>query len=380
MGLAVLRWGITPATGYAAGAARHPHRLALVDDDGPSPGATSTSRTDRLASELRAGAARGGAVGLLARNGRGLVEGAVALAKCGADVLYLNTGSAADPLAQVLDREKARMVLHDASCATWCRSPDARHDRAAGRPRADLAAGAPPKPRHTSRQVILTSGTDGRPPGAAPQRRTVEDADRALSAIPLRGRETTVPGRAGLPRLGPRAPVAGDAARVHGRAPAALRPAPRAGRRRGAPRDGAGRRPGHAGEAARRDEGEAVRHLRRCGSRLQRQRAARGTWSSGCRRSWAGALQPLRLDGGGVRRGGRPAGPRRGPAHRRRPPHGVTLRVVDEQGRTCPPARPGASSSGSGLSFGGYTDGSDKDRWTAGVHRRPRACCTRTAG
>ena len=26
MGLAVLRWGITPATGYAAGAARHPDR------------------------------------------------------------------------------------------------------------------------------------------------------------------------------------------------------------------------------------------------------------------------------------------------------------------------------------------------------------------
>ncbi len=88
--------------------------MALVDDDGALTWREVDMRTDRLAGELRArGLREGDAAGLLARNGRGLVEGAVALAKCGADVLYLNTGSAAEPLAQVLDREKARLVVHD---------------------------------------------------------------------------------------------------------------------------------------------------------------------------------------------------------------------------------------------------------------------------
>jgi fatty-acyl-CoA synthase len=45
-----------------------------------------------------------------------------------------------------------------------------------------------------------------------------------------------------------------------------------------------------------------------------------------------------------------------------RAPHGVTLRVVDEQDRDCPPGTPGRIYVGSGLAFGGYTDGSDKDR------------------
>jgi acyl-CoA synthetase (AMP-forming)/AMP-acid ligase II len=43
-------------------------------------------------------------------------------------------------------------------------------------------------------------------------------------------------------------------------------------------------------------------------------------------------------------------------------PHGVTLRVVDDQGRDLPPGEAGRIFAGSGLSFEGYTDGSDKDR------------------
>jgi acyl-coenzyme A synthetase/AMP-(fatty) acid ligase len=45
-----------------------------------------------------------------------------------------------------------------------------------------------------------------------------------------------------------------------------------------------------------------------------------------------------------------------------RAPHGVTLRVVDGEGRDCPPGVEGRIFVGSGLAFGGYTDGSDKDR------------------
>jgi fatty-acyl-CoA synthase len=45
-----------------------------------------------------------------------------------------------------------------------------------------------------------------------------------------------------------------------------------------------------------------------------------------------------------------------------RPPRGVTLRVVDERGQDVPPGTPGRIFVGSGLAFGGYTDGTDKDR------------------
>jgi len=118
MGLAVLKYGVTPATGYAAAAARSPHRLAVVDDQGSLTFREVDRRTDRIAGELRQlGVRDGDAVGLLARNGRGFVEAVVALAKCGADVLYLNTGSSAGQLAQVLEREGATTVVHDADLA-----------------------------------------------------------------------------------------------------------------------------------------------------------------------------------------------------------------------------------------------------------------------
>lgn len=197
MGLALARWGITPATGYAAGAARHPDRIAIVDDDGELTWRDIDRRTDRLASELRArGLGEGDAAGLLARNGRGLVESMVALAKVGADVLYLNTGSAGGPLAQVLDREQARAVLYDAEFAGLLAEALPGRLALTTEQLAEFALaspfGAPPKPGHTSRQVILTSGTTGTPRGAARSGATIEDAVAALSLLPLRSRETTV--------------------------------------------------------------------------------------------------------------------------------------------------------------------------------------------
>jgi acyl-coenzyme A synthetase/AMP-(fatty) acid ligase len=45
-----------------------------------------------------------------------------------------------------------------------------------------------------------------------------------------------------------------------------------------------------------------------------------------------------------------------------KPPHGVTLRIVDADGNDVPVGTPGRLFVGSGLAFAGYTDGSDKDR------------------
>jgi fatty-acyl-CoA synthase len=64
MGIALARWGITPATGYAAGAARTPHRPAVIDELGVLSWRDVDRRSDRIAGGLRAaGVQPGRAVG-----------------------------------------------------------------------------------------------------------------------------------------------------------------------------------------------------------------------------------------------------------------------------------------------------------------------------
>ncbi len=364
MGLAVLRWGITPATGYAAGAARHPHRLALVDDDGPLTWREVDTRTDRMASELRArGLREGDAAGLVARNGRGLVEGAVALAKCGADVLYLNTGSAAGPLAQVLEREKARLVVHDEELRDLV---PAHLIGVTTEQLADLALssplGPPPKPSHTSRQVILTSGTTGAPRGAARSGATIGDGIAALSAIPLRGRETTVLAAPAFHAWGlghmSLAMLLGStvvmqrtfdphrvlAAVEEHRATALVVVPVMLEKLLGA-------------IAEKAYDTSSLRVIASSGSALpgdlvERVQAHFGpvlyNLYGSTEVAYAAVASPADLA----------ADPRTAG----RPPHGVTLRVVDEQGQDVPVGTPGRIFVGSGLTFAGYTDGSDKDR------------------
>ncbi|MCU1588261.1 MAG: AMP-dependent synthetase and ligase, partial [Frankiales bacterium] len=154
-------------------------------------------RTDRLAGELRArGIHETSAVGLLARNGRGFVEASVALSKCGADVLYLNTGFAGGQLKGVLDRENAIAVVHDAEFTDLL--AEAAPGRLAvtteelSRLAETSTAKAPPKSDHAPRMVILTSGTTGAPKGSARSGASIDDVVSILSTIPLKTGETTV--------------------------------------------------------------------------------------------------------------------------------------------------------------------------------------------
>jgi fatty-acyl-CoA synthase len=363
MALSLARYGISPATGYAAGAARHPRRPALVDDEGTLTWRDVDVRTDRLASELRArGLREGDAAGLLARNGRGLVEGAVALAKVGADVLYLGTGTAAGPLQQVLDRERARAVLHDAEFAELV--PGAGRivltteelDRLA----ASSTAGPPPVPRATSRQVILTSGTTGPPRGAARSGATVEDAVAALSRIPLRAGETTV--------------IAAPAFHAWGLGHvsiAMLLGSTIVLSRRFDPEQVLGAVERHRATA-----------LVVVPVMLEGLLAATGSYDTSSLRVIASSGSAL--PGDLVQRVQARFGPvlhnlygstevayaavatpddlAADPRTAGRPPYGVTLRVVDERGQDVSPGTPGRIFVGSGLTFEGYTDGTDKDR------------------
>jgi fatty-acyl-CoA synthase len=356
MALAVARWGITPATGYAAGAARTPDRPAVVVD----------RRSDRIAAELRRRGVRDGdAVGLLARNGRGFIEGVVALSKCGADVLYLNTGSSTEQIQQVLDREKAVAVVHDEALGDLARSGGERItvtteelDAAAARPGPGIGS----RPKNTSRQVIMTSGTTGAPRGAARSGATIEDAVSALSRIPLKAQETTVIAAPvfhawGLGHLS-LAMLLGSTVVLHekfdpervlrsveAQRATALVVVPVMLHR--------------LIEAAEKGSYDlsSLRVIASSGSALPAGLAQRTLEAFGpvlynlygsTEVAYAAVATPddLLAD----------------PSTAGKPPHGVTLRVVDEQDRDCPPGEPGRIFVGSGLSFGGYTDGSDKDR------------------
>jgi acyl-CoA synthetase (AMP-forming)/AMP-acid ligase II len=205
---ALHRWGATPAAAYAGSAIRYPDQPAIADERGTLTFAEVQRRTNALARALSEhGISEGDGVAIMCRNHRGFVEATVACSKLGASALYLNTAFAGPQIADVLRSEDPAAVIYDEEFAELVR------DGAAGRMRfiawsepdgarsepvlEDLiAAGAdadlrPPAQR--GRVVILTSGTTGKPKGAArAQPDTLEPAAALFSKIPLKARETTM--------------------------------------------------------------------------------------------------------------------------------------------------------------------------------------------
>lgn len=366
MALAFARWGVTPATGYAAGAARHPRKAAVIDDLGTLSWRDIDVRTDRIAGELRArGICEGDAVGLLARNGRGFVEASTALSKCGADVLYLNTGSAGGQIDQVLTREKATAVVHDEEFGGLLAEAAAGRLEITTEQLTALAnepgPGAPPRPEHTSRQVILTSGTTGAPRGAARSGAGIDDLVSFLSRIPLKAGQTTViPSPVfhawGLGHLS-LAMVLGSTVVL---------------RRSFDPKQVLADIEAYQAttlvvvpvmleKLLQADPSSydvsSLRVIASSGSALPGELAERTLAAFGpvlynlygsTEVAYAAVATPEDLA----------ADPRTAG----KPPHGVTLRVVDDNGNDVPTGESGRIFAGSGLSFEGYTDGSDKDR------------------
>ncbi|MCW2667548.1 MAG: acyl-CoA synthetase [Frankiales bacterium] len=361
MALALVRWGVTPATGYAAGAARHPDRPALVDDDGVLTYREVDQRTTRIAAELRArGVGEGAAVGVLARNGRGFVEAMVSLAKCGADVLYLNTGWSGEQVAGVLEREKATALVRDAEFEAVAGVIDLTTEQLS-------AVSTTPGPRgplraaRASRQVILTSGTTGVPRGAARSGASIEDAASMLSRLPLHtGGRTLIAAPVfhawGLGHLS-MAMLLGSTVVLH---------------RRFDP-----------DRVLRTIEAQQVDTLVVVPVMIDKLLAAhpeRYHRSSLTVIASSGSALPAAMPAQVEKAFGpvlyslygstevayaavaTPDDLRADPSTAGTAPHGVTLRVVDEAGTDVPPGETGRIFVGSGLSFAGYTDGSDKDR------------------
>src|SRR4051794_13717450 len=210
MAMSFFRWGTSPAAAYAAGAARDPGRLAVIDERESVSYAEIDRRSTAVAHALRdMGVEPGDPVALLARNSAQFVVAMVAISKVGADLLYLNTGFAGPQLGDVLHDERASAIVADDEfvellddvaadlprLVAWVADGSATDGSVAAAAAAYPTSGLP-SPGREGRHIILTSGTTGRPKGAA---RSAPGAMAGilqlvsvLEAIPYRARGVTV--------------------------------------------------------------------------------------------------------------------------------------------------------------------------------------------
>lgn len=199
LGKTVLRWGTGPAGGFTTLAVRHPGRVGLIDELGELTFGEMHGRSNALARGLAGlGVQEGDAVAIMCRNHRGFVDATIAVAKLGADILLLNTAFAGPQLAEVVDREKPVVVVHDEEFTGllagarvehrligWCDGGDQGgvatiESLISHNDQSDLA----PPARH-ARIVILTSGTTGAPKGAPRKEAGIPAAVSLLSRMPL---------------------------------------------------------------------------------------------------------------------------------------------------------------------------------------------------
>jgi fatty-acyl-CoA synthase len=205
LGKTILDWGIGFAGGIGALAIRSPERIGLIDELGELTWGEIDERATRLAHELKdLGVDEGDSVALLCRNHRYFLDVSTALSKLGADILYLNTAFSAKQLGEVCEREKPAAIVYDDEftdlideSGTDLLRVIAWHD---GEPR-DIAlvedliekgsTDKHPVPEHTSRPVILTSGTTGTPKGAPRGESGLDGAVALLSKMPFKTNGTT---------------------------------------------------------------------------------------------------------------------------------------------------------------------------------------------
>ncbi|GAA1862210.1 AMP-binding protein [Pseudonocardia ailaonensis] len=191
----LVRYRLSLAGGYAAGAARHPDRPAIVDDAGTLTYAEVHARTDGIARGLAGlGVEPRTRVGVLCRNHRGAIEAMVAAGKLGADVVLLNTGLPADQLAEIADELRLHTLVVDDEFADLVPAGRTVVPSRTGKGSLTELAGtpgpAPGRPAQEGRMIVLTSGTTGTPKGATrPPISTIAPAASILSVIPLRAGE-----------------------------------------------------------------------------------------------------------------------------------------------------------------------------------------------
>ncbi|HET6166723.1 MAG TPA: AMP-binding protein [Marmoricola sp.] len=193
-------WGMGVAGGFSAVAIRFPDRTGLVDELGDLTFREIDERSNALADALaKRGVGAGDGVALLARNHRGFVDAALAIAKLGANVLLLNTAFAAPQLGEVCSREGTKLIIHDEEFDDLVDRAEVSVPRILawsdantnGRETVEDLIGTGSRARRTAperegKMVILTSGTTGTPKGAPRGGGNFEAAVALLERIPLR--------------------------------------------------------------------------------------------------------------------------------------------------------------------------------------------------
>ncbi|MGN6608312.1 MAG: AMP-binding protein [Jatrophihabitans sp.] len=200
MGLAALRWGGSIAALVSTGAIRHPDRTFVIDDLGEISYAELDAQSNAVANALREAGVRPGArIGLMCRDHRGFVLGAVAAGKLGADVLLLNTSFSGKQLSEVCDREDAAALIHDEEFTDLVADAARGRIRMVGWHEHDIDGltighairhgdrSTPRRPGRTGRVTILTSGTTGTPKGASREKTplTLDPPAALLERIPF---------------------------------------------------------------------------------------------------------------------------------------------------------------------------------------------------
>lgn len=199
IGRVVLRWGTGPAGGFATLAARAPHQVGVVDELGELTWGELHRRSNSLARALsERGVREGDSVAVMCRNHRGFIDASIAVAKLGADILYLNTAFAGPQLVDVLEREAPSMVIHDEEFTAllagarverrvlaWTDGDPGSAETLERLVSAHDEGDLHPPQRH-ARIVILTSGTTGTPKGAPRKEAGIDAAVSLLSRMPLR--------------------------------------------------------------------------------------------------------------------------------------------------------------------------------------------------
>ncbi len=353
---------------------RYPGRAAILDERGSLTFAELDERSTRLAAALRErGFTDGDSIGILCRNHRGMFDALFAAAKLGARTVLLNTDFAGPQLADVCQRERIDLLVHDEEFALGGYAP--RLGAVLGWAEAgrtdsieSLLAGAGPvsrldRPARGQRIVLLTSGTTGTPKGAAREFGTsLAIPGGYLSRIALRSQRTVlvaVPvfhawgllsavialgiGDTLVLRRRPDAAEVAECLQLHDCD--ALITVPIVLSRLLAELDGHPR------------DLPALRLVAVSGSALSPELVER------CRRQLGEVLHNLygstEVAYASI---ATPADLAAAPGSVGRPPHGITVRILGEDDQPLPAGRTGRIFVGSSLQFGGYTGGGSKQR------------------
>ncbi len=383
---ATARWGPGIAAAVASAAWRFPMRPAIVDDDGIVTYTQLDGLATQLARVLRSRSA--GAVGILCRNHRGFVVAQVAAERAGRDVVLLSTALPSAALAAIVEREDLSVIFADrefeellAGLGLPIRTaPEVRRRNQMAEREVLLADGPEaqawmqrrpevgwvPPPRSRARLVMLTSGTTGAPKGAGRANRAPGiEALSMLREIPYRmgdlylvapplfhawglSQMTMALGFASTVILRRRFDVAETVQLMREREIDVLAVVPLMLRR-------------------------ILNHMERTPLNAIPPKPPRITACSG--NVLSGDLSAEWMDRFGDRLYNfygstetgigtiaRPADMRRAPGTVGRPPQGVNLAVLDEEGMPLPPGELGAIHLSSRMQFDGYTDGTNRER------------------